>query len=210
MAIIKKFRIKRFKKSNPLVSFNKISFSYGKRQILDDVSFKLNSGEIVGLLGPNGVGKSTIFNHLTGLIRPDYGKVLFESTDATNYPIYLRNRKFKIGYVPQYGGFFQDLTLLENLKAIAEILIKEYLINNQTLRFSLFRYRPDEDQNKSVPNGGKFEVVNDYSINTWKNMAISFIKKYNSVKQNAEVKEMSYNTNSLQAYMEFLEAVTIK
>ena len=93
---------------------------------------------------------------------------------------------------------------------LAEILIKEYLINNQTLRFSLFRYRPDEDQNKSVPNGGKFEVVNDYSINTWKNMAISFIKKYNSVKQNAEVKEMSYNTNSLQAYMEFLEAVTIK
>ena len=125
MAIIKKFRIKRFKKSNPLVSFNKISFSYGKRQILDDVSFKLNSGEIVGLLGPNGVGKSTIFNLLTGLIRPDYGKVLFESTDATNYPIYLRNRKFKIGYVPQYGGFFQDLTLLENLKAIAEILIKD-------------------------------------------------------------------------------------
>ena len=77
MAIIKKFRIKRFKKNNPLISFNKISFSYGERQILDDVSFKLNSGEILGLLGPNGAGKSTIFNLLTGLIKPDFGKILF-------------------------------------------------------------------------------------------------------------------------------------
>ena len=124
MAIIKKFRIKSFKKSVPLISFNKISISYGKRQILDDVSFKVNPGEILGLLGPNGAGKSTIFNILTGLIKPDYGKVSFESNDATNYPIYLRTRKFKIGYVPQYGGFFHDLTLNENLNAIAEILIE--------------------------------------------------------------------------------------
>ena len=124
MAIIKKFRIKSFKKSVPLISFNKISISYGKRQILDNVSFKVNPGEILGLLGPNGAGKSTIFNILTGLIKPDYGKVSFESNDATNYPIYLRTRKFKIGYVPQYGGFFHDLTLNENLNAIAEILIE--------------------------------------------------------------------------------------
>ena len=124
MAIIKKFRIKSFKKSAPLVSFNKISISFGKRQILDDVSFKVNSSEILGLLGPNGAGKSTIFNILTGLIKPDHGKIFFESKDATEYPIYLRTRKFKIGYVPQYGGYFNDLTLGENLNAIAEILIE--------------------------------------------------------------------------------------
>ena len=47
------------------------------------------------------------------------------TTNATNYPIYLRTTKFKIGYVPQYGGYFHDLTLLENLNAIAEILIKD-------------------------------------------------------------------------------------
>ena len=162
MAIIKKFRIKRFKKSNPLVSFNKISFSYGKRQILDDVSFKLNSGEIVGLLGPNGVGKSTIFNLLTGLIRPDYGKVLFESTDATSYPIYLRNRKFKIGYVPQHGGFFQDLTLLENLKAIAEILIKDEnqrinKINELITKFELDNVR--EVKGKFLSGGQRRKLV---------------------------------------------------
>jgi len=125
MAIIKKFRIKSFKKKKPFASFKKISLSFDKRQILNDVSFDINSGEILGLLGPNGAGKSTIFNTLIGLIRPNFGQVIFENIDATNYPIYLRTRKFKIGYVPQHGGYFHDLTLIENLQAIAEILIED-------------------------------------------------------------------------------------
>ncbi len=125
MAIIKKFRIKSFKKQKPLVQLKNISLSFGKRKILDNVSFSINQGEILGMLGPNGVGKSTIFNLITGLIKPDYGSILFDSIDATNYPIYERTTKFKIGYVPQHGGYFKDLTLLENLKAIGEILIQD-------------------------------------------------------------------------------------
>ena len=125
MAIIKKFRIKSFKNSKPLISLDKISLSYGNRKILDNVSLKFNQGEICGLLGPNGVGKSTVFNLITGLIKPDYGTISFDGTDGTNYPIYLRTQKFKIGYVPQYGGYFQDLTLIENLKLIAEVLIED-------------------------------------------------------------------------------------
>ena len=125
MALIKKFRIKSFKKKKPLLNFKNISLSFGNRKILDNVSFKINQGEILGMLGPNGVGKSTIFNLITGLIKPDYGSIVFDSVDATNFPIYLRSTKFKIGYVPQHGGFFHDLTLLENLKAIGEILIKD-------------------------------------------------------------------------------------
>jgi len=77
------------------------------------------------MLGPNGVGKSTIFNLITGLLKPDYGSIHFDNVNATDYPIYLRTTKFKIGYVPQYGGYFHDLTLLENLNAIAEILVKD-------------------------------------------------------------------------------------
>ena len=132
MAIIKKFRIKSFKKYNPLISLENISLSFGRRKILDNVSFNIGDGQILGMLGPNGVGKSTVFNLITGLIKPDFGKIKFGNTDVVNYPIYLRTTKFKIGYVPQYGGYFSDLTLLENLKAIAEIVIEnKNLINNK-------------------------------------------------------------------------------
>ena len=55
MAIIKKFRIKSFKENKPLIKLEKISLSFGKRQILDNISFSINSGEILGMLGPNGV-----------------------------------------------------------------------------------------------------------------------------------------------------------
>ena len=142
MAIIKKFRIKHFKKQKPLVSLKKISLSFGKRQILDDVSFNINKGEILGMLGPNGVGKSTIFNLITGLIKPDYGTINFDNINATNYPIYLRTTKFKIGYVPQHGGYFHDLTLIENLKAISEVLVPDekerlFKINDLISKFEL-------------------------------------------------------------------------
>jgi len=140
MGIIKKFRIKSFKKVQAVVKIEKISLSYGKRQILDDISFNINQGEILGLLGPNGAGKSTIFNLITGLIKPDYGKIIFNKTDATNYPIYLRTEKFKIGYVPQHGGYFHDLTLLENLNAIGEILIKEKNLRNSKIDDLISRF----------------------------------------------------------------------
>ena len=116
MGIIKKFRIKSFKNQKPVVHLKKISLSLGKRQVLDDITFKVNSGQVLGLLGPNGVGKSTIFNLITGLIKPNYGSINFNNIDATNYPIYERTIKFRIGFCPQYGGYFSDLTLIDNLK----------------------------------------------------------------------------------------------
>ena len=124
MAIIKKFRIKSFKENKPLIKLEKISLSFGKRQILENINFDINKGEILGMLGPNGVGKSTIFNLITGLIKPDYGSIIINGENVLNYPISERTIKFKIGYVPQYGGYFHDLTLMENLKAVSEILIK--------------------------------------------------------------------------------------
>ena len=123
MAIIKKFRIKSFKKAKPLIKLEKISLSFGKRQILENINFDINKGEILGMLGPNGVGKSTIFNLITGLIKPNYGSIMIDGENVLNYPISERTTKFKIGYVPQYGGYFHDLTLIENLRAVSEILI---------------------------------------------------------------------------------------
>ena len=125
MALIKKFRIKAFKSRLPIAKLENISLSFSSRQILDSISFKLNAGEIVGLLGPNGAGKSTIFNILMGLIKPDFGKVIISNADVTKEPIYVRARKFKIGYVPQFGGFFNDLSLIDNLRSIGEIIIKD-------------------------------------------------------------------------------------
>ena len=133
MAIIKKFRIKSFKKQKPLVALRKISLSYGERQILDNINFEVNQGQILGLLGPNGVGKSTIFNLITGLIKPAYGSISFNGINATNYPIYERTKKFKIGFCPQYGGFFSDLTLYENLKCVGEVLIKDERNRNERI-----------------------------------------------------------------------------
>lgn len=140
MAIIKKFRIKSFKKNEPLLELKNISIAFGKRQILDNISFKINSGEIVGLLGPNGAGKSTIFNLITGILKPDNGKIQFGSKDATKYPIYQRTKEFKIGYVPQYGGYFSDLTTYENLKAIAEVIIKDERIINSKIEFLISKF----------------------------------------------------------------------
>ena len=126
MAIIKSFRIKSFKNINSIIEFENVSLSYGNRLILDNLSFKINESQIFGMLGPNGVGKSTIFNLLTGLISPKNGRIFIHNKDATNYPVYLRTRMFSLGYVPQYGGAFSDLTTLDNLKAIGEIVVEKH------------------------------------------------------------------------------------
>ena len=123
MVTIKKFRIKSFKHVKTAVEFDNISLAYGERLILDNINFKINEGQILGMLGPNGVGKSTIFNLITGLISPKSGKIIMGGSDVTNYPIYLRSKKFRVGYVPQYGGYFNDLSLIDNMKAISEIVI---------------------------------------------------------------------------------------
>ena len=125
MALIKKFRIKSFKEQEPLLELEKISMFYNKRQIINNLSLKINTQEVLGMLGPNGVGKSTIFHIITGLKDPSYGRVLINGFDCTKLPIYERATRFKLGYVPQYGGFIQDLSLIENLKLVAEIHIKE-------------------------------------------------------------------------------------
>jgi len=93
--------------------------SYGKRTVVKQVSFEVNDGEIVGLLGQNGAGKSTSFNMIIGAIRPDSGRVIFQNEDITNLPIYLRARK-GMGYLCQEPSVFQRLTVEENILAILE------------------------------------------------------------------------------------------
>ena len=126
MSNIKKFRIKSFKKNlNTILKLEKISLKFKKKIILENLNLTLNNGEILGLLGPNGAGKSTIFNIITGQLSPDYGNIYINFDLVNKYPIYKRALKFRLGYVPQYGGYFHDLTVFENLQAISEIHIKD-------------------------------------------------------------------------------------
>ena len=143
MSVIKKFRIKSFKNLNSVVEFDNISLAYGNRLILDNINFKINKGQIFGMLGPNGVGKSTIFNLITGLISPKSGLIKIQDKDVTQYPIYLRSKKFKIGYVPQYGGYFNDLTLLDNLKAISEIVIENKNFRTEKINYLITKFNLD-------------------------------------------------------------------
>ena len=143
MAIIKKFRIKSYKQSSSIIEFNNISLAYGNRLILDGISFRINEGQIFGMLGPNGVGKSTIFNLITGLISPKSGKILIDGNDVTKYPVYLRSKKFKVGYVPQYGGYFNDLTLLDNLKSISEIVIENKNLRKDKINYLISKFELD-------------------------------------------------------------------
>ena len=162
MALIKKFRIKSFKKSNAIIEFENVTLAYGNRIILDNISFKINEGQIFGMLGPNGVGKSTIFNLITGLISPKYGRIKINGEDVSQYPIYLRTKKFKVGYVPQYGGFFSDLTLYDNLKAISEIVIDDKNLRQEKINFLLSKFELENIKNikaKFLSGGQKKKLV---------------------------------------------------
>ena len=143
MAIIKKFRIKSFKNINSIIEFENVNLSYGNRQILENINFKINEGQIFGMLGPNGVGKSSIFNLITGLISPGNGKIKITGKDVTKYPVYLRTKKFKVGYVPQYGGYFNDLTLHDNLRAISEIVIENKNYRIERINYLLSKFELD-------------------------------------------------------------------
>ncbi len=162
MAIIKKFRIKSFKEKKPVIKLEKISLSFEKRLILENISFNLNQGQILGLLGPNGVGKSTIFNIIVGLLKPNYGSIIINNENVINYPIASRSSKFKIGYVPQYGGYFHDLTLIENLKAIGEIQVKDLKIRNSKIEGLISQFELENAVNipaKFLSGGQKKKLV---------------------------------------------------
>jgi lipopolysaccharide export system ATP-binding protein len=93
--------------------------SYGGRKVVNGVSFHVNQGEIVGLLGRNGAGKTTSFRMTIGMIGPDGGQVVFEGHDVSKLPMYKRAR-LGMGYLAQEPSVFQRLSVEQNLRAILE------------------------------------------------------------------------------------------
>ena len=121
----KSFRILKFKKSKPILKISGISKSYGHRLVLKKINFELHKSEIFGVLGPNGCGKTTIFNSIMGICRIDEGNIFVNNIKINNLPIHERATKFRIGYIPQNSAVFLGLTCEENIRAIAEVKIKE-------------------------------------------------------------------------------------
>lgn len=93
---------------------------YKKRSVVNKASVKVSKGEIVGLLGPNGAGKTTTFYMITGMIKPESGKVFLDDKDITNVPMYKRAR-MGIGYLPQESSIFRNLSVEDNLMAVLQM-----------------------------------------------------------------------------------------
>tara|TARA_Y100001958_G_C21199485_1_gene526347 strand:- start:449 stop:1225 length:777 start_codon:yes stop_codon:yes gene_type:complete len=162
MALIKKFRIENYKSIDPIVELKNISVFYNKRQIIDNLNLQINKEEILGMLGPNGVGKSTIFNLITGLKDPNYGDIYIDGIRSNNLPINERFTKFKLGFVPQYGGLIQDLSLLDNLKLVAEIHIKEKELREHKLNKLITQFEFEsilKIKTKNLSGGQKKKLV---------------------------------------------------
>ena len=143
MSNIKKFRIKSFKENRPILKLDKISLKFGKKVVLDNLNLKLNGGTILGLLGPNGAGKSTIFNLILGILSPDYGSININSKPVNQYPIFERAKMFKLGVCPQSGGFFFEMTVYENLKAISEIVIENESLRMEKINSLISKFELD-------------------------------------------------------------------
>jgi len=94
---------------------------YGERKVVDGVDVEVHQSEVVGLLGPNGAGKTTTFYMIVGLIKPDGGRILLDSDDISNWPMYKRARK-GINYLPQEASIFRKMTVEQNIMSILETI----------------------------------------------------------------------------------------
>jgi branched-chain amino acid transport system ATP-binding protein len=99
----------------PLVRMEDVHTYYGKSHILHGVSLKVDPGEVVGLLGRNGVGKSTTLKTIMGLVRPRHGTVLLDGAPVSELPPH-RLARLGVGYVPEDRRIFRLLTVMENLR----------------------------------------------------------------------------------------------
>ena len=105
----------------PLLSARDLVKTYARRRVVDGVGFDVDPGEIVGLLGRNGAGKTTSFRMAIGMITPEAGRVVFRGEDVTHLPMY-RHALLGMGYLSQEQSVFQRLTVEQNLEAILQTM----------------------------------------------------------------------------------------
>ena len=118
----KGFRILKFKKDKPVFEVKDVSKSFDGRPILKKLSLKVYPGECVGVLGPNGCGKTTLFSMCIGEQNVENGKIFLNGNSIETIPIHLRSEK-GLGYLPQQRSVF-NMTVYDNIMGIAQISIK--------------------------------------------------------------------------------------
>ena len=118
----KTFRILKFKKDKPIFELRDISKSFNGRPILKKLSINVYPGECVGILGPNGCGKTTLFSMCIGEQSLDGGKIYLNGKSIEQIPIHLRSKE-GLGYLPQQRSVF-DMSVYDNILGVAQISIK--------------------------------------------------------------------------------------
>lgn len=146
-----------------LLEAEELCKSFGRRRVVDHVSYDVNPGEIVGLLGANGAGKTTSFRMTVGMITPESGRVRFLGADVTTLPMYQRARR-GMGYLSQEPSVFQKLTVEQNLMAICETLRmsrfeRQRVVENLLAQFGLELVRKNLAKNVSGGERRKLEIA---------------------------------------------------
>lgn len=106
----------------PILEARGLAKTYGRRRVVDGVSFYVDRAEIVVLLGPNGAGKTTSFRMTCGMVEPDRGQVFLNGVDVTNWPMHKRASDGGMGYLAQDSSVFKKLTVEQNLLGVMELL----------------------------------------------------------------------------------------
>ena len=151
----KSFRILKFKRDKPVLSIKEVNKSFDGRPILKKLSMKVFPGECVGILGPNGCGKTTLFSMCIGEQKIDDGKIFLNGKAIENFPTHIRAKK-GLGYLPQQR-IVLNITVFENIMGIAQITIKGYQNQKNTSEQILdeFNLQHLRNLNASVLSGGE-------------------------------------------------------
>ena len=143
-----------------MLSVNNLQVHYGMIQAIKDVSFEVNEGEVIALIGANGAGKTTILHTVSGLLQPTKGSVIFEGQDITKVPAH-KIVSLGMAHVPEGRRVFAQLTVLENLK-LGAYTRKDKNEMEQTLQMIYKRFpRLEERKNQTAGtlSGGEQQML---------------------------------------------------
>lgn len=142
---------------------------YGKRTVVKGVSIEVEQGEIVGLLGPNGAGKTTSFYMITGLIKPNSGRIFLDDEEITELPMYRRAQK-GVGYLAQEASVFRTMSVEDNIMSVMEMARFDRAYREERLEelideFSLHKVRKSHGIQLSGGERRRCEIARALAIN---------------------------------------------